>query len=40
VIDFDSRPTQNPTDLLAKTKARPVPDLESSPDHKVKAGKG
>ncbi len=40
VIDLDSRPKGNATDLLARTKGRPAPDLESPPKHKPKAGKG
>ena len=40
VIDLESRPQEQPTDLLAKAKTRSVSDLESRPEQKPKAGKG
>ncbi len=40
LLDLESRPQAKPTDLLAKTKARPSTDLESPPEQKPKAGKG
>ena len=40
VIDLDSRTKGKATDLLAKTKGRPAPNLKSPPEHKPKAGKG
>ena len=40
VIDLESRPKKKSTDLLARAKARPAPDLESPPEQKPKAGKG
>jgi cobalt-zinc-cadmium efflux system membrane fusion protein len=40
LLDLESRPQEKPTDLLAKTKARPSTDLESPPEPKPKAGKG
>jgi cobalt-zinc-cadmium efflux system membrane fusion protein len=40
VMDLESRPTEKPTDLLAKAKVRQSSDLEAPPERKPKAGKG
>jgi cobalt-zinc-cadmium efflux system membrane fusion protein len=40
VMDLESRPKKQPTELLAKAKARPVVDVESRPEPKPKASKG
>jgi membrane fusion protein, heavy metal efflux system len=40
VIDLESRPKKQPSELLAKAKTRPAVDLESQPEPKPKASKG
>ena len=40
MIDLESRPKEKPTNLLARAKTRPVPDLGSPPEQKPKRGKG
>jgi cobalt-zinc-cadmium efflux system membrane fusion protein len=40
LLDLESRPLEQPTDRVAKAKARPALDLESQPAQKSKTGRG